>query len=750
MFPPQSCTLPGMSAAFVNVAVPPFDQLFTYWARDCQPKVGDGLFVSFGAQQRFGYVIELVENFETDLEKIKALDPDQHIYCCFDESQLDFFRWTAGYYGESLALTIDTAVPRPVQAKVARYVELAADPEKPPRGRLQRQILEMLKHDGPVNCAVLNKKHSGAASALRALERQCIIRFFDEKETAYQSSEHRAPDWAKRAVELDAPQEAARAALAEAVRNGNFAPMLLHGVTGSGKTEVYIEAVSHARSLGFGSLIIVPEIALTPQLIDRFVARLGSDMAVLHSGMSPRERWNGWCALLEGKVKIALGARSAIFAPVPNLRLIIVDEEHDGSYKQSEGLRYNARDLAVVLAKMKDCPVVLGSATPSLESYYNAGTGKYKYLPLPHRHVSGSKVEVSLVDMNQYKPWDLPSKNVSPELLKALTETLSRNEQAFILYNRRGFASYLQCESCNAVINCPNCSVTLTYHRTSHRLKCHYCDYESVIPQYCPQCAAAENAGKEPGALAQRGGGTEKVFEELQTLFPAATIARLDRDAAAQVWKLKEILETVRNGDTKILVGTQMIAKGHDLPKVTLVGIVDCDVGLHMPDFRAAERVFQLLTQAAGRAGRGEQGGRVILQTRVPRHPSLLRTLEQNYRGFAKAELEQRKSLSYPPFARILRILTSSEEPQIAYNLLSGVSKTAAALIRRNALPVSMLGPCPAPLTRIRGRWRWHLLFKARGVAALHVMLRELKKDPAVRGTKNVRIAYDLDPQEMM
>ena len=740
-----------MSGTFINVAVPPLEPLFTYAVPETMepPAVGTGLTVPFGARRCFGYVVESPAAAPTTTAALKSIEPAPQPPRCFAPWQLPFFRWIADYYGESLARTIETAVPRPVATKHERFVEFVRDDEQPLRGKLQQELLHELKCCGaPVDYALLVRRASGAQQALKALERKGLIRITTQAVRASHAAA--APEWAKRDVALDAHQQAALETITAACTAGEFAPVLLHGVTGSGKTEVYIDAINKIRALGRGALVIVPEIALTPQLIDRFAARVGPEIAVLHSGLPPRERWDAWQALLEQRVSIAIGARSGVFAPIERLGLIVVDEEHDGSYKQADGLRYNARDVAVKLAQLHRCPVVLGSATPSLESYYNARTGKYRYLKLPQRHDSGSGTNITLVDMNRYKPRELISKNISPVLHTALQETIERGAQAFILYNRRGFAAYLQCDRCNAVLECPNCSVTLTLHRSDNSLKCHYCSYQSPVFAHCPKCRSAhgDQAPQEIGTLSERGAGTEKVFEELQELFPQTVLARLDRDAVSQPWKYREILEQVRRGQTQVLVGTQMIAKGHDLPGVTLVGIIDCDVGLHMPDFRAGERVFQLLTQAAGRAGRGAQQGQVVLQTRVPLHPSLVKTVAKDFEGFARLELSGRKELRYPPFTRMLRIVASAEDAREPALLLQSFRDKAAAFTAAEGLAVQILGPCAAPLQRLRGRWRWHLLCKAQSVSALAKVMRRLRAEKIT--SRKVRVGFDLDPQDLL
>lgn len=750
----------------VDVAVPPLKQAFTYAVPEENFKeidVGYKVEVPLGRRKAAGYVVSkfpLAQNAESvnGLSEIKNLLPTKELHRCFSPGQLEFLRWVAEYYGDSLSNVIDTAVPKPVSQQQERYIVLLRKPEQKLRGSRQRELMaELERQSAPIPYSVLLKKHRGAGPALKKLVELGYVRIKVQPQSLHYLSSHQPPEWAKRNVELNAAQNKALAEINAKTEQQLFDTFLMHGVTGSGKTEVYIDAAHFARSIGKGILIIVPEIALTPQLIDRFVARLGKNIAVLHSAMSRRIRWNSWKALLEKKISIAIGARSAVFAPVPDLGLIIVDEEHDASFKQSDSLRYHARDLAVMRGKLQNCPVVLGSATPSLESFHNAVSRRYTYLSLPERHQSTSEVDVSLVDLNQKKSWEMKSKNLSPELFFALEDVLARNQQAFILYNRRGFASYLQCENCKEVLRCPNCSVTLTFHQNDNSLKCHYCNFQMIVSEYCPHCQGetAEKIGqndaassRQPGKLILRGAGTERIYDELQELFPAARIDRLDRDAASQAQKYRKILDDVRSGETQILVGTQMIAKGHDLPGVTLVGIIDCDVGLHMPDFRAGERVFQLLTQASGRAGRSKSPGRVILQTRVPNHLSLVKTVSKDYLGFARLELQNRQALNYPPFSRILRIIASATEVDQPQILLNEYRSNAVAWIKEHNLQVSVLGPCPAPLNKLRTHWRWHLLLKSSSLSDLHKVMQLLRciKVPA----KKLRIAFDLNPQDML
>lgn len=740
----------------VNIVIPPLGSALTYEVpqtfeeRAC---VGCRVEVPLGKRRTQGYIIgtssETVRSSEPDKSfQIRAISEGEEPLACFDASQLKFFEWIAEYYGEPLSNVIDVAVPPAVPRKFERYIELIdTRPEKTP-AKVQGEFLATLKESGgTLPFDILQRRFKGAQRIVKALAEKGFIRIREEEILDHHLDHaEEVPTWAKASVELNQAQSKSLCEINTALEKHEFKAFVLHGVTGSGKTEVYIEAIRHASEHGLGALIIVPEIALTPQLIDRFRARLGQNIAILHSALHRRSRWDSWRALLEGRCSVAIGARSGIFAPVRNLGLIIVDEEHESSYKQAEGLRYHARDLALVRAKLERCPVVLGSATPSLETYLNAISGKYQLLSLPERPNNGAPLDMQVVDLGKVKPWDMPSKNISPVLAHEIADTLARKEQVFLLYNRRGFASYLQCDSCQSTIDCPNCSVTLTYHKQHNSLQCHYCNLTVVPPQFCSKCKGSDETGN--AALVQRGAGTEKIYEELQALFPDARLARLDRDAVQDASVYRSILDSVRDGTTDILVGTQMIAKGHDLPGVTLVGIVDCDVGLHMPDFRAGERVFQLLTQASGRAGRGDKPGTVILQTRLPNHNSIKRTQAKDFAGFAQAELAIRKGHAFPPFSRILRILICAPDRNYGMRFVQALRSTVQAVIQSRGYEVTVLGPASAPIQKLRALWRWHFLLKATSPSQLNSIMKDVRK--SISASTQVRVIFDMDPQDLM
>jgi primosomal protein N' (replication factor Y) len=679
---------------------------------------------------------------------VKAISSEAFTAHAFNPDHLEFFVWVAKYYAEPLSKVLDLAIPTPSFSRpvVAYQVTEAGIAYTQKLTERQKSVLTALQQaTGPLSTSELLSKCGASPAVCSNLAKKGLI-----AKTALHRDPHQAWSLQENTLSTNALNEeqlAAVEAIVPAVQNSNFSTFLLQGVTGSGKTEVYLDVIIETLKKGLSALIIVPEIALTPQLTDRFSARLQQPIAVLHSSLKPSDRWQHWANLASGQVRVAIGARSGIFAPMSRLGVIVVDEEHDSSFKQGEGIRYHARDLALVRAKLSSCPVILGSATPSLESYHNALQGKYRHLKLTRQFHSAATSTFELVDLNLIKPWEMPSKNISPALLRGLARTLANGAQAFILYNRRGFASYLQCSSCEQVIGCPHCSVTLTYHRNSNTLLCHQCNFSMIPPLVCLGCGKA--AGIEPDAeplFAHRGAGTERVHEELSSLLPNARIAKLDRDSASTMADYIEILKQVREHTVDILVGTQMIAKGHDLPNVTFVGIVDCDVGLHMPDFRAAERGFQLLTQVAGRAGRRSTAGHVVLQTRVPKHPSLAMTVASNFSGFAEQELELRRTLGYPPFQKLLRIIVSAEDRSVGLSHATHLAHRAQSFAESMSLTV--LGPAPAPIEKVRGLWRYHILVKAGSGALLQNIMQRLKREAAA--SKASRIAFDLDPHDML
>jgi primosomal protein N' (replication factor Y) len=557
-------------------------------------------------------------------------------------------------------------------------------------------------------------------------------------------------------------QTRATEALGASLAAGEGQTVLLHGVTGSGKTEVYLDAVARTLAQGRGALLLLPEIGLTAQVLDVFKSRFGTDdVAVLHSALSPGERHDEWRRIQSGDARVVLGARSAVFAPVQNLGLIILDEEHDGSYKQDMSPRYHARDVAIRRAAQTGAVVVLGSATPSLESRYKAQTGEYALLTLAERIDDRPLPPVEVIDLraelkapkepppslplragggvNQEKQGGGPSV-LGSALQEALGVRLERHEQAILFLNRRGFASFLLCRDCGYTFKCVNCAVSLTYHHAARRLQCHHCDYQRRAPDLCPQCQGIR--------LRPFGLGTEKVEQAVRELFPKARTLRMDRDTMARKGAHAETLRAFRKGDADILIGTQMVAKGLDFPRVTLVGVVSADTALNMPDFRAGERAFQLLTQVAGRAGRGEMPGEVIVQTFTPDHASVLLAAEHDYNGFYAAAIEERRELSYPPFSHLANAVFADENEAQA----EGGSRRLADILRveieRQHIKAQVLGPVSCPLARLRNRYRWHLVVRCEKKEVLLGLFRAALA--SLTQTDRLGLSLDIDPMTML
>ncbi|MCZ6873520.1 MAG: primosomal protein N', partial [bacterium] len=514
-------------------------------------------------------------------------------------------------------------------------------------------------------------------------------------------------------------------------------PILLHGVTGSGKTEVYMQATRSILEQNKSALILTPEISLTGQLVERFAARYPAQVAVLHSGLSDGERFDEWRRLSGGHARIAIGARSAVFAPLPQLGLIIVDEEHDTSYKQEETPRYNARDVAIVRAHQNGAIVVLGSATPALETFHHTQTGKYSLLSLPKRVEEKSLPHVTVIDQRNHAT--AAERVITTPLYKAIADRLERQEQSLILMNRRGFASYIQCHDCGEVPQCIHCSVSLTYHRRARVLKCHYCDFAQAAPSKCYTCKSVK--------IQPFGIGTQQVEESLKTLFPTARLARMDRDTTRRKSAHQHILKRLRQGELDILVGTQMIAKGHDFPNITLVGVVTADATLAIPDFRAPERLFQLLTQVAGRAGRGEVTGDVIIQTYRPDHYSVQFAKQHDFIGFYDDEIKRRQPVLYPPYTRLARVILEGPNQERLQHVSHWIAEVLQHFVS-DRHQQTMLGPAEAPISRLHDRYRWHFLLKATTSGALHQWLRAAlsQAESQRQQLHGVRISVDIDP----
>jgi primosomal protein N' (replication factor Y) len=605
-----------------------------------------------------------------------------------------------------------------------------------PLARAPRQaaLLRRLVREGPTPLSTLRDEFPSADSLLRQLAaRGCV----GVRKVAAPRDVLGAPLHGDAPVQLTSEQAAALEPIARAVRGRRARSFLLHGVTGSGKTEVYLRAVAEALGCGRQALVLVPEITLTHQILARLRGRFGDELAVLHSGLRPGERVEQWERLRRGATPIAVGARSALFAPLENLGLIVMDEEHDGAYKNDEGFRYHARDLAARRAAAASCPLVLGSATPCLESRHGADTGRLERLVLRSRIGRRPLPAVEIVDLQRERDLAARGRRVvlSRALARAMQETLAEGGQTILLLNRRGFSTQVLCYACGHAEHCPHCDIALVYHAADQCLRCHYCDHRIAPPDACTACGAADTA--------LLGLGTQRLEEEVRTRFPEARIARLDRDTAQRRGFTEQVLRDLRQERLDVLIGTQMVAKGHDFPGVRLVGVVLADVGLHIPDFRAAERTFQLLTQVAGRAGRDRAPGRVIVQTYSPDHYAVRPVRSHDYEGFYAEEIVHRRALGYPPFGHLAHVLVSGENEAATLAAAHEMAKQAPS----NG--VEILGPAPAPLARLRGRYRFQLLAKGGDEARVGEVARALRQ-ASLHLPEGIQASVDRNPINML
>ncbi len=623
-----------------------------------------------------------------------------------------------------------------------RWAQLApgCDPEAllvGPLARAPRQaeLVEALQA-GPSSVAALAERFPRASAGLRSLQRRGLDELSERD--VLPGAEKREPD---KEVILTPEQRAACEAIGTAIENREPETFLLHGVTGSGKTEIYMQAIAEALDRKRQALVLVPEITLTHQILGRLRARFGDALAVLHSGLKPSERLAQWERLRRSDVPIAVGARSALFAPLHDLGVIVIDEEHDSAYKNEEGFRYHARRFAARRARAEGCPLILGSATPSLEVRYAAERQRIRHLRLEHRPSGQPLPGVQLVDLREERA-ALPRGRkliLGSSLLRGLRETTREGGQAILLLNRRGFSTQIACFECQYVCRCKHCDISLTYHAGQNQLRCHYCDHREAPPELCPQCGA--------DSTALLGIGTERLEEEVRVHLPDARTARLDRDTAGPRGATEEILRGLREGAIDILIGTQMVAKGHDFPGVRLVGVVNADLGLHFPDFRAAERTFQLLTQVAGRAGRGGLPGRVILQTSSPDHYAIAPVATHDYEGFYREELGHRASLGYPPLGYLAQVRVSAEDEGRA----AGFAERLASLAQHASgdTPCEVLGPAPSPISRLRGRYRFQVLLKHGNPQVVRKAAEQVAA-ALERVPGGIRASIDLHPVDML
>ncbi len=658
-----------MKKLFANIAVPkPLSEPLTYVIPDelvGKIKIGSHVIVPFRKSESDGFVVELTDQIPEALQKVE-IKPIQKIVFeqeVFNQNDLQFFNWIANYYQLPLGEVFYSAFPKSVFKELKRKIKSS------------------------------------------------------NKERAYEPPLN---------VDLNSEQAVAFDIINSKLNSNRYHSILLHGVTGSGKTEVYLRSAKNAMANGKSALILVPEISLTPQLRSRFESHFQDQVAVLHSGLTEKERREFWWDILNEKKKIVVGARSALFAPLKNIGLIVVDEEHEPSYKQEDRLRYNARDLALVRGKQHNAVVILGSATPSIETYHAAKSKKHELITLKTRALNQSLPEVQIIDMkNEPRPKKTTGSKefiFSAHLKNEIEETANRGEQSILFINRKGFSNFLLCTDCGDVPTCLNCSVSLTYYQKANLCKCHYCGFQIPKPESCSKCG---------GELKPMGLGTELVENELKLQFPNLRIARLDADIAPNSKEIEKTLTEFKNKKIDVLVGTQMIAKGHDFPDVTLIGIILADLNLHLPDFRASERSFQLLSQVSGRAGRALKSGKVILQTYLPDHYVIQTAKDHDYEKFFEIELEFRKSFLYPPFCRIaqlefrhLKDSNAKKEAQLYANLLS-------KLVESSKLDLTYFGPNPATISKIANQYRWQIILKSEKITDLNSTIKTLRAQGA-------------------
>ena len=711
--------------------------------------VGSRIRVPFRDKSLLATVVaELDESPAEGIKPIEALIGEKPT---LSSSLIELARWMANYYCCPIETVMRSLLPQVIRkAKVSWKKQLFVTPTRQPspeeieklRRRAPRQaelLSAVAQLPGPIPATDLLRQTLLDNATLRALVRRG---WAELREQEMARDPHAAEKFvADSELTLNSEQTAALQLVAAALENpATHPPILLHGVTGSGKTEVYLQAIRATLARGKTAIVLVPEISLTPQTVERFKSRFAEQpemVAVLHSHLSEGEPHDEWHKLHSGNARIVIGARSAVFAPLENLGLIVVDEEHETSYKQEEAPRYHARDVAIVRAKIEKCVVLLGTATPSLESYHNAERGKYVLSTLTQRVDQCQMPLIRIVDLRQERRKEKAAPILSEKLRSAIEIRLNNKEQTILFLNRRGFSTSLLCSQCGKARDCPNCSVALTFHRMNTRLSCHLCGHSAAVPKRCPEC------GED--ALIYAGFGTEKVEANVSAIFPHAIVRRMDADSMTRKDAYRETLHAFRAGKIDILVGTQMIAKGLHFPNVTLVGIINADLALHLPDFRAGERTFQLLTQVAGRAGRGETPGEVFVQTYTPFSPSIQFARHHDFAGYFQQELEFRERCDFPPFKHAVLITVRSEHEARA-------SFSAETLARRlkEALPeeFSLGAPAPAPLEKLQGHYRFHILLRGAAIMRLSRMIREtLDKLPF---PEDVAVAVDVDPYQLL
>jgi primosomal protein N' (replication factor Y) len=743
------CARPRIARVIVDIAL---DREFDYLIPaelDSAVRSGAQVRVPFGRREVKGYVVGLADTSDHDQAKLKPILGLVGKKALVEDNILALARWISDYYLAPIERCVRTVLPGAVRKKGTAFKERlfvialdkAGDAEAVAALRKaaekQAAAIDTLVPRREMFLQELAYEAGVSSQAIRGLEKKGFVRIVRE---AQLRDPHDGMELLRTQPLGLMPQQAAALERVKACIDTLKPPVvLLHGVTGSGKTEVYLQAISHAMASGRGAIVLVPEIALTPQTVERFRGRFGDCIAVLHSHLSEGERHDEWHRIHEGKATIAIGARSALFAPVKDLGLIVVDEEHEPTYKQEEAPRYNARDVAVMRGHMEKCAVVLGSATPSLESWYNARKGKYELVHMPLRVDEQKMPAMRIVDMRGEKEREGRINVLSRDLCTAIEDRIGRAEQTMLFLNRRGFATSLICPKCGYVATCDQCSVAYTFHKAANRLICHICGTVKDVPSRCPEPACRDPSFRFAGI------GTQRVEDVIAKIFSKARVQRMDSDTMTRKDAYRTTLGDFRSGKIDILIGTQMIAKGLHFPNVTLVGVINADLSLHMPDFRAGERTFQLLTQVAGRAGRGDVVGEVIVQTFTPFHPAIQAARRLDYDGFCDQEVEARKELDYPPFSHVVCMtLRGAVEEKVSLTAATFM-KQLKPLLDRSVIAGD---PTPAPMAKAKGLFRYQMIFRAPTTRRMVEPLRALLKTFA--WPDDVEFAVDVDALSLM
>jgi primosomal protein N' (replication factor Y) len=755
LFSPEGTAAGQTASLFADVVFDrPLDHAFTYAVGEElreRVAVGKRVRAPFGRGDKVtvGYCVRLSETPpERPVKELVDVLDDEAL---LTDNLLRLTRWMADYYLCGWGQVLNAVVPAGARDKAGTrtrtFVEAVPEAElAAPPGELtakQTAVLELLRKAGkPVELRQLARQAKCGpgpveALVLKGLARRVARRVDQFVDSTHEEAVPHAP------VVLNDDQMGVWNQLEPALKRGGFQAFLLHGVTGSGKTEIYLRAIEEVIRQGKEALVLVPEISLTPQTIQRFRGRCG-EVAVLHSHLGNAERGGHWRRVAAGQAQVVVGARSAVFAPARRLGLIVIDEEHEHTFKQESTPRYHGRDVAVMRARLENVPIILGSATPSLESWHNAQRGQYTLLSLPQRVLDRPLPQVGLIDLRHQPPRKGRPSALSDGLEHAMREALKDGGQVMLLLNRRGFSTHVHCPSCGHVESCRFCDLALTYHKERDIMLCHYCGFEQEPQRNCPLCGQS--------AVRYQGLGTEKLQVEIEERFPSCVVRRMDSDTMRKPGSHARVLAAFRRGLIHILLGTQMIAKGLDFPNVTLVGVVNADVGLHVPDFRSAERTFQLLSQVAGRAGRGPRGGRVLVQTLTPEHPCIALAATHDYAGFVAAELAHRRQHNYPPYQRLARIIVRGRDQQAASafadQLADAFQRTLRAMTAQGPADVRILGPAEAPVFRLKGHYRFHFQLQSPSPGTLHQVLRAVL--PAQRAPAGVEFTLDVDPFNML